>query len=96
MEEQSLILQKREMELSEILHFGAEILLNTSGEKINENYVGSDGFILKNIVMKNYTISSEDFSASLFRIIPPFTFDVQNKLRKNMILNEDYQLSFHL
>lgn len=93
MEEPSLILQKREMELNEILHFGAEILLNISGEKLNENYVASDGFILKHIVMKNHLISSEDFSASIFRMIPPFTLDVQNKLKKT--LNVDIQLSYY-
>lgn len=77
-------LKKREINLKKLLHFGAYVALNPCGEEYNDHFMCSDGFIIKNIILMNFATTQEDFSSCVFRIIPPYSYDIQKKMIKSV------------
>ena len=84
-------IKKREIDLKKILHFGANVALNPCGDEFNDHFMCSDGFILTNILLKNFAINQEDFSGCVFRIIPPYSFDIQKKMIRTVETCEEIQ-----
>ncbi len=87
-EQNSFTTTYNEQNLEKILHFGAIISISPSGEDFGDCFMSSDGFILKNIVLKKFKIGLDDFSENLFRIVPPYLFDVQ-KVMMHVVQNEE-------
>lgn len=85
------LMKKRELDLRKILHFGAHVAINPCGDEFNDHYMCSDGFIIKSILLKNFAIDQEDFASCVFRIIPPYSYDVQKKMIRNLELYEETQ-----
>ena len=68
--------QKKPHDLLEHLHYGAYVIISTPTENLNQQYLYSDGFIVKRIFMKSFTEeTTDDIFGSVFRILPPFKFD---------------------
>jgi len=83
--------KKREIDLKKILHFGANIAITPCGDEFNDHFMSSDGFIIKNILLKNFATNQNDFSSCVFRIIPPYSFDIQRKMLKTVENYEENQ-----
>lgn len=74
--------------IEKILHFGAIISISPTGEEYKDSYMSSDGFILKNIVLKIFKMEFDDFSESLFKVVPPYLYDIQKEMI-NVVQNEN-------
>lgn len=83
--------KKRELDLKKILHFGAHISINPCGDEFNDHYMCSDGFVVKNILLKNFAVDQEDFASCVFRIIPAYSFDIQKKMIRTLQIYEESQ-----
>jgi len=70
----------RERDLDKILHFGASVSMNPSGDEFTDRYMFTDGFAVKNIILKCFSDAQDDFSACLFKILPPYSYDVQKQM----------------
>ena len=70
----------RERELDKICHFGAIISINPSGDEFLDRFMFTDGFAVKNIILKSFSDAQDDFSGCLFRILPPYAYDVQKQM----------------
>lgn len=75
---------QREIDLEEVLHFGAIISITPSGDEFFDRSLYTDGFAVKTINLKSFSEGIEDFSGSLFRILPPYSYDVQNKIKSRI------------
>lgn len=71
-----------ELEYSKILHFGALVYITSSVETSNsEVMLNSDGFITRSIsLIQSNANSTFDFSGSLFKIVPAYSFSVQKEI----------------
>ena len=87
----SVSFKKREIDLKKILHFGSKVALNPCGDEFNDHFMFSDGFIIRNILLKNFAINQEDFSSCVFRIIPPYIYDIQKKMIKKVENSDEIQ-----
>lgn len=79
--------------LERILHFGAIISISPTGEEYKNFYMSSDGFILNNIVLKNFKMGFDDFSESLFRVVPPYLYEIQKEMM-NVVQNDEESIIF--
>ena len=82
--------------LSNFIHYGsvvhislAENIENHEFEETNEyesaqKILHCDGFISRNLILHEIEKSSDDFEGSLFRIIPPYSFEVQKRMTLNI------------
>ena len=84
----------REVDLDKILHFGATISINPSGDEFNARYMFTDGFAVKNIILKCFSDGHDDFSGSLFRILPSYSYDIQKKMTAKIHNNENKEAGF--
>lgn len=78
----------REIDLDKILHFGAIISLTPSEDEYIDHCMFTDGFAVKNIILKAFTDGQDDFSGSLFRIVPPYSYDIQKQMLSKIQSNE--------
>lgn len=83
--------KKREFDIKKILHFGANVAITPCGDEFSDHFMSSEGFIIKNILLKNFATNQEDFSSCVFRIIPPYSFDIQRKMLKTVENCEENQ-----
>ena len=63
--------------LNSILHFGAIISISPSNSE-KEDFIHSDGFIIKKINLESSFIYNKDFSGTNFKITPVYKSDTQN------------------
>jgi len=64
------------------LHYGAYVIISHSFDERKERFLYSDGFIVKRLIMKEFTDETEeDVFGSVFRILPPFKHDSHGVLR---------------
>lgn len=73
-------LPKSDLDLTQILHYGAVVTLTPSAEESNGSFLFCDGFILTNMILQSFTNKSEDFQGALFRIVPAYVSEMQNKM----------------
>lgn len=83
--------QKSDVDLTQILHYGAVVALTPSTEESNGSFLFCDGFILTNLILQNFTNKSEDFQGALFRIVPSYVSEMQNKIVEE--INHENKLS---
>ncbi len=82
--------------LSNFIHYGsvvhislAENVENHEFEDNNEfesaqKILHCDGFISRNLILHDIEKSSDDFEGSLFRIIPPYSYEIQKQMTLNI------------
>ena len=74
--------QIQEIDYTKILHFGALIYITSFIETASSEVIlNGDGFITRSLSLaqSNSCISS-DFSGSLFKIVPPYSFSIQKEI----------------
>ncbi len=72
------------------LHYGAYVIISTPSEDKRQRYLYSDGFIVTRIFMKEFTQSSEeDIFGSVFRILPTFKYEAQEKIAEKRSQQND-------
>ena len=86
--------RSREIDYDKILHFGALISINPSGDEFSNRYMFTDGFAVKNIILKSFSDGQNDFSGSLFRVIPPYTYDVQKQMNSKIHNYENVEAGY--
>ena len=72
-----------ELDYTKILHFGAIVYITSFIEaSSSEVMLNGDGFITRSLslVQRAASSTSSDFSGSLFKIVPPYSFSIQKEI----------------
>jgi hypothetical protein len=76
--------RRKEKDFLKLLHFGSIVSISPSNEPDYLGYIYSDGFIIKGISLQNFDKSTEDYCGSLFKVVPPYHYEVQKRLQEEM------------
>ena len=67
---------------SSVVHYGAYVMIQHDFSAKQKGYLYSDGFVHKRLVLKQFSDSTqEDIFGSVFRILPPFRYDLSDRLK---------------
>ena len=80
-----------ELDYSKILHFGALVYITSYVESASSDVLlNGDGFITKNLsIVPSNSFAFTDFSGSLFKIVPSYSFAVQKELATQIEESKD-------
>lgn len=80
-----------EIDYSKILHFGALLYITSFVESnSSEVMLNADGFITRSLSLaQSSSLTSYDFSGSLFKIVPPYSFSVQKEITNQLIESKE-------
>jgi len=80
-----------ELDYSKILHFGALVYITSYAESASsEVMLNADGFITRSLsIVQSNSFAFSDFSGSLFKIVPSYSFAVQKELASQIEESKD-------